>query len=274
LSGHALDFAGGTVVHITAGLASVVAAIVVGQRIDYQRTAVLPHDVTYVLLGAALLWFGWFGFNAGSALSASATAVVAFVNTFLAPATALLVWLLIDLYRAHKATAVGAATAVVVGLVAVTPAAGFISPRSAILLGALAAIPSYIALQIRSRSRLDDSLDVFGAHGVGGIVGALLTGVFASKVWGSPSDGVIAGNAAQMGPQLAGVVAAAAYSAVVTFIILRLIALVIPLRREAARERIGLDVVQHGEEAYSHGEGALLVMQERRTKTRTGEELS
>jgi Amt family ammonium transporter len=272
LSGHALDFAGGTVVHITAGLASVVAALVVGQRIDYQRTAVLPHNVTYVLLGAALLWFGWFGFNAGSALSANATAVVAFVNTFVAPATALVVWLLIDLWRARKATAVGAATAVVVGLVAVTPAAGFISPRSAMLLGGIAAIPSYIALLIRSRSRLDDSLDVFGAHGVGGIVGALLTGVFAAKAWGSPTDGVIGGNPAQMLPQIAGVVAAAAYSAIITFIILRVIGLVIPLRREAARERIGLDVIQHGEEAYSHGEGALLVVQDRRAKARTGEE--
>jgi Amt family ammonium transporter len=271
LSGHALDFAGGTVVHITAGLASVVAALVVGQRIDYHRTAVLPHNVTYVLLGAALLWFGWFGFNAGSALAANATAVVAFVNTFLAPATALVVWLLIDLWRSHKATAVGAATAVVVGLVAITPAAGFVSPRSAILLGGLAAIPSYIALQIRSRTALDDSLDVFGAHGVGGLVGALLTGVFAAKVWGSPTDGVLAGNARQMLPQLAGAIAAAAYSAAITFVILRVIALVVPLRRDATRERIGLDVIQHGEEAYSHGEGALLVMEERRTKTRTHE---
>jgi Amt family ammonium transporter len=271
LSGEALDFAGGTVVHITAGLASVVAALVVGQRIDYHRTAVLPHNVTYVLLGAALLWFGWFGFNAGSALGANATAVVAFVNTFLAPATALVVWLLVDLWRSHKATAVGAATAVVVGLVAITPAAGFVSPRSAILLGALAAIPSYIALQIRSRTALDDSLDVFGAHGVGGLVGALLTGVFAAKAWGSPVDGVLNGNARQMLPQLAGAIAAAAYSAAITFVILRVIALVVPLRRDATRERIGLDVIQHGEEAYSHGEGALLVMEERRIKTRTHE---
>ncbi|HEY0674070.1 MAG TPA: ammonium transporter [Longimicrobiales bacterium] len=271
LSGHALDFAGGTVVHITAGLASVVAAVVVGQRIDYHRTAVLPHNVTYVVLGAALLWFGWFGFNGGSALAANETAVVAFVNTFLAPATTLLVWLLIDLWRARKATAVGAATAVVVGLVAITPAAGFVSPRSAILLGAIAAVPSYFALQVRSRTALDDSLDVFGAHGVGGIVGALLTGVFATRVWGAPIDGVIAGNAALMLPQLAGVVAAALYSSVMTFVILRVIALVIPLRRDATRERIGLDVIQHGEEAYSHGEGALLVIEDRRTKPRVHE---
>jgi Amt family ammonium transporter len=271
LSGHALDFAGGTVVHVTAGMASVVAAIVVGQRIDYHRTAVLPHNVTYVLLGAALLWFGWFGFNAGSALSANATAVVAFVNTFLAPATALVVWLLIDLWRSHKATAVGAATAIVVGLVAITPAAGFISPRSAILLGAIAAVPSYIALQIRSRTALDDSLDVFGAHGVGGMVGALLTGVFAAKAWGAPIDGVFAGNSSLMLAQLAGVIAAALYSATVTFVILRAIALVVPLRRDANRERIGLDIIQHGEEAYSHGEGALLVMEERRGKSRAHE---
>ncbi|HUP90149.1 MAG TPA: ammonium transporter, partial [Longimicrobiales bacterium] len=190
----ALDFAGGTVVHITAGLASIVAATVVGQRRDYGRHAVLPHDVTYVLLGAALLWFGWFGFNAGSALAANATAVVAFVNTMLAPAATLVVWVMLDMWRTKKATAVGAATAIVVGLVAVTPAAGFIAPRGAIILGAIAAVPSYFALQIRSRTRLDDSLDVFGAHGVGGIVGALLTGVLATKAWGSPVDGLAYGN--------------------------------------------------------------------------------
>ncbi len=271
LSGHALDFAGGTVVHITAGFASVVAAIVVGQRIDYHRTAVLPHNVTYVLLGAALLWFGWFGFNAGSALSANATAALAFVNTFLAPATALVVWLLIDLWRARKATAVGAATAVVVGLVAITPAAGFVSPRSAILLGGIAALPSYIALQLRSRTALDDSLDVFGAHGVGGMVGALLTGVFAVTAWGAPTAGLIEGNAQLMLPQVAGVVAAAGYSALMTFLILRAIGLIMPLRRDPSRERIGLDVIQHGEEAYSHGEGAVLVLEERRSKPRSHE---
>jgi ammonium transporter, Amt family len=265
----ALDFAGGTVVHITAGLASVVAAVVVGQRIDYGRNAMLPHNVPYVVLGAALLWFGWFGFNAGSALSANGTAVLAFANTLLAPSATLAVWVILDMWRTKKATAVGAATAMVVGLVAITPAAGFISPRSAIVLGTLAAIPSYIALQIRSRTALDDSLDVFGAHGVGGIVGALLTGVLASKAWGAPADGLIAGNAQLVLFQLAGIAAAAAYSAIMTLIILKFIGVVIPLRRAERVERAGLDVSQHGEEAYSHGEGALLVMQERRTKTRT-----
>jgi len=258
----ALDFAGGTVVHITAGLASVIAAVVVGQRIDYGRQAVLPHDVTYVVLGAALLWFGWFGFNAGSALAANATAVVAFTNTLLAPSATLVMWVLFDLRRTGKATAVGMATAIVVGLVAVTPAAGFISPRAAMLLGAIAAVPSYFALQIRSRTALDDSLDVFGAHGVGGIVGALLTGVLASKVWGSPQDGLVHGNPKLVLIQLAGIVAAAAYSALITFVILRAISMVVPLRRAARVERLGLDVGQHGEEAYSHGEGAVLVRQE------------
>jgi Amt family ammonium transporter len=259
----ALDFAGGTVVHITAGIAAVVAALVVGRRVDYGRHAMLPHDVTYVLLGAALLWFGWFGFNAGSALSASGTAALAFVNTMLAPAATMLVWVVLDLYRTGKATAVGAATAVVVGLVAITPAAGFISPRAALALGVIAVLPSYIVLQIRPRTRLDDSLDVFGAHGVGGMVGALLTGVLASRVWGAPVDGLIHGHPGLLLPQLAGIAAAAGYSALVTFLILRAIALVRPLRRESRGERLGLDVVQHGEEAYSHGEGALLVTQER-----------
>src|SRR5688572_15621249 len=268
----AIDFAGGTVVHITAGLAAVVAAMAVGQRVDYQRHAVLPHNVPYVVLGAALLWFGWFGFNGGSALGANATAVLAFVNTMVAPMATLVVWLALDMRRTGKATAVGAATAIVVGLVAITPAAGFVSPMSAIALGGLAAVPSYIALQIRSRTRLDDSLDVFAAHGVGGIVGALLTGVFASKAWNSPVDGLIAGNAALVGHQLIALLAAGVYSAVMTFIILRAIMLVIPLRRPLPQERMGLDVMQHGEEAYSQGEGALLVMQERRREPRTPEE--
>ena len=264
----ALDFAGGTVVHITAGLASVVAAVVVGQRIDYGRNAVLPHNVTYVLLGAALLWFGWFGFNAGSALAANGVAVVAFVNTMLAPAATLVVWVMMDMRRTRKATAVGAATAIVVGLVAVTPAAGFIAPRGAIVLGALAALPSYFALHIRSRTALDDSLDVFGAHGVGGIVGALLTGVLASKAWGAPTDGLAYGNPRLVLLQLVGITAAAAYSAVATFVILKIINAIIPLRRAERSERMGLDVAQHGEEAYSHGEGALLVVQGPRVSRR------
>src|SRR5690242_17147055 len=171
----AWDFAGGTVVHVNAGAAALVAALVVGKRSGFGASSILPHNVPTVLLGAGLLWFGWFGFNAGSALAASPIAALAFVTTMLAPAATLLVWTLLDFMRLGKGTAVGAATAIVVGLVAVTPAAGFISPMNAIFLGAIAAVPSYFALIIRAKTTLDDSLDVVAAHGVGGTVGALLT---------------------------------------------------------------------------------------------------
>ncbi len=255
----ALDFAGGTVVHVNAGVGALVAALVLGPRKDYGRQALLPHSVPFVLLGTALLWFGWFGFNGGSALGANASAVLAFVNTMLAPMGTLVVWMFLDLARTGRATAVGAATAVVIGLVAITPAAGFVPPISAIALGALAALPSHYAIVWRSRTGLDDSLDVLSAHGVGGAVGALLTGVFAVKVWGG-ADGLLAGNPEQLGRQAVAVCATAAYSAVGTFAILKLIGLVAPLRAPGREEGIGMDVPQHGEEAYSSGEGAILVM--------------
>ncbi len=177
----ALDFAGGTVVHVNAGVAALVAALVLGPRKDFARQAFLPHNVPFTLLGAGLLWFGWFGFNAGSALAAGPIAGLAFTTTFLAPMGTLVVWSLLDLMRNGKATAVGCATAIVVGLVAITPAAGFVSPISGLILGALSAVPSYYALVWRARTRLDDSLDVVAAHGLGGTVGALLTGVFAEN---------------------------------------------------------------------------------------------
>ena len=169
-----------------------------GPRKDYARQATLPHHVPFVLLGAGLLWFGWFGFNGGSALAANASAALAFVNTFLAPMATLVVWTLLDLRRSGKATAVGAATAIVVGLVAVTPAAGFVSPLSALALGAVAAFPSYFAILWRARTRLDDSLDVVAAHGLGGTVGALLTGVLAEKAWNGTADGLLFGNPRQL----------------------------------------------------------------------------
>ena len=177
----ALDFAGGTVVHVNAGVAALVAALVVGKRQEYPSSSLLPHNVPFVLLGAGLLWFGWFGFNAGSALAASPIAALAFVTTMLAPAATLVVWTFLDAIRSGKPTAVGGATAIVVGLVAITPAAGSSARSTRSLLGAIAAVPSYIALQIRARTNLDDSLDVVAAHGVGGTVGALLTGVFADQ---------------------------------------------------------------------------------------------
>ena len=209
----ALDFAGGTVVHVTAGAAALVAAFVLGPRKDYGRLAFLPHNVAFTLLGAGLLWFGWFGFNAGSALAANASAALAFVNTMMAPAAALVAWTLLDLRRTGKATAVGAATAIVVGLVAVTPAAGYVSPLGAMALGFVAAFPSYFALQWRTRTRLDDSLDVVAAHGLGGTVGALLTGVLAQKAWSGAADGLLFGNPRQLAVQALAVAAAMAFSA-------------------------------------------------------------
>ena len=179
----ALDFAGGTVVHVNAGIAALVAAIVVGKRRDYPSSSLLPHSVPLTLLGAGLLWFGWFGFNAGSAVAANGIAGLAFTTTMLAPAATLVVWTFCDMLRSKKATAVGAATAIVVGLVAVTPAAGFISPMNAIILGGIAAIPSYLALMIRAKTSLDDSLDVVAAHGVGGTVGALLTAIGVTEIY-------------------------------------------------------------------------------------------
>jgi Amt family ammonium transporter len=251
----ALDFAGGTVVHVNAAVAAVVAAVVVGKRTAYPSSSMLPHNVPFVLLGAGLLWFGWFGFNSGSALAASPIAGLAFVTTMFAPAATLVVWTILDVMRSGKPTAVGAATAIVVGLVAITPAAGFISPMNAMLLGGFAAIPSYIALQVRAKTSLDDSLDVLAAHGVGGTVGALLTGVFAEKALNGVGDGLLYGNPKQVLVQGAAILAAIVYSGLMSFILLKLIGLVLPLRASLTDESDGLDVTQHGEEAYIQGEG-------------------
>ena len=260
MSRGALDFAGGTVVHINAGVSAVVAALVLGSRKDYGRTAVLPHNVPFVLLGAGLLWFGWFGFNGGSALAANGLAGLAFTNTFLAPAAALVAWTLLDYFRTGKATAVGGATGIVVGLVAVTPAAGFISPLSALILGAVAPFPSYFMIQLRSRTRIDDSLDVFAGHGIGGLTGALLTGVLAQKLWNpAGSDGLLFGNPHQLAVQALACLSAAAYAGIMTFAILKGLGLVMSLRAVPRIEGVGMDLSQHGEEAYASGEGSILV---------------
>jgi ammonium transporter, Amt family len=256
-----LDFAGGTVVHINAGVSALVAALVLGTRKDYSRQAILPHNVPFVLLGAGLLWFGWFGFNGGSALAANELAALAFTNTFLAPMATLVVWVMLDYFRTGRATAVGGATGIVIGLVAITPAAGFISPTNALLLGAIAAFPSYFAIVVRSRTRLDDSLDVFAGHGLGGITGALLTGVFASKLWNpAGSDGLLAGNSGQLATQALGVASSVVYAGLATFLILKGLSLVTALRAEPRVEGQGMDLSQHGEEAYANGEGSILVM--------------
>jgi Amt family ammonium transporter len=252
----ALDFAGGTVVHVNAGVAALVAALVVGRRQEYRSSPLLPHSVPLTLLGSGLLWFGWFGFNAGSALAANNIAGLAFVTTMLAPAATLVVWTFLDLARSGKPTAVGAATAIVVGLVAVTPAAGFVSPMSAILLGGIAAVPSYFGLVIRAKTALDDSLDVVAAHGVGGTVGALLTGVFAERSLNGLADGLLFGNPGQVVTQATAVAAAIVYSGVMSFILLKIIGAVIPLRASESDEGAGLDITQHGEEAYMHVGGA------------------
>jgi ammonium transporter, Amt family len=248
----ALDFAGGTVVHVNAAIAALVAAILLGKRQDYPSASLLPHNIPFTLLGAGLLWFGWFGFNAGSALAASPIAALAFVTTMLAPAATLVVWTFLDMVRSGKPTAVGAATAIVVGLVAITPAAGFISPMSAVALGAIAAVPSYLGLMVRVKTSLDDSLDVVAAHGVGGTVGALLTGVFAQKSLNGIADGALFGNPYQLVIQGAAILAVLVYSGIVSFILLKLIGLVIPLRASESAETEGLDVSMHGEEAYLH----------------------
>ena len=255
----ALDFAGGAVVHVNAATAALVAAVVVGARKDYGRHAILPHNVPFTMLGAGLLWFGWFGFNAGSAMATGNIATLAFANTMFAPAATLATWTLLDLMRGGTVTAVGAATAIVVGLVVITPAAGYISPLSAVIMGALGAFPSYFALIYRAKTKLDDSLDVVAAHGLGGATGAILTGVFADAAWSGTGNGLLGGHPTQVLTQVASVVIVLAYSGVATFLILKVLGALMPLRSEARDEKMGLDVLDHGEEAYTEGDGAILV---------------
>ncbi|MCX5662632.1 MAG: ammonium transporter [Planctomycetota bacterium] len=264
----ALDFAGGTVVHINAAAAALVAAIVVGKRKDFGRQALLPHNVPLVLLGAGALWFGWFGFNGGSALASNASAATAFTNTMLAPCATMVAWTLLDLLRTGKVTGVGCGTGIVVGLVAITPAAGFLSPTSAMAVGLIAAFPSYFAIIIRAKTSLDDSLDVFAAHGLGGITGALLTGVFADETWGGAGNkGLLNGNPGQLLIQAEAIVGTLVYSLVVSFILIKIIGFLLPLKATDAQQGVGLDVVDHGEEAYSNGEGAVLILENESTST-------
>ncbi|MFN2571251.1 MAG: ammonium transporter [Gemmatimonadales bacterium] len=254
----ALDFAGGTVVHVSAGVSALVAAWFLGPRRDFRRMPMSPHNVPLVLIGAGLLWFGWFGFNAGSALAANGIAALAFVNTNSAAAAAVLTWAVLDSMRTGKITAVGAATGAVVGLVGITPAAGYVTAPAALAIGVLSVFISYFAIQLRSRSRLDDSLDVFSCHGLAGIGGALLTGVFASKV-ANPGggDGVLSGHPGQLLVQLYAVLAAVIIAAVGTIAILALLRATFGTRARIADEMIGLDLSEHGEEAYFGGEAGL-----------------
>ena len=254
-----LDFAGGIPVEMGSGFSALAAALVVGARKDYGRQALLPHNSMYVLLGAGLLWFGWFGFNGGSGFSAGQAGVLAFTNTLLCPAATLLVWFVLDLVRDRRVTAIGAATAIIVGCVGITPAAGLISPMAALLLGAVAALPSYAAIMWRPRTRLDETLDVLAAHGVAGLTGILFIGFFAQRSWNGLADGLAFGDAAQVGEQALAVLVVPAYAFVMTFLLLKLVELVVPLRATDGEQALGMDIVQHGEEAYATGEGAILV---------------
>jgi len=251
----ALDFAGGTVVHVSAGASALVAALVLGRRQDAGRAVIVPHNVPFTLVGAGLLWFGWFGFNAGSALAVGELATTAFVATHIAAASALATWVILDLVIAGRATAVGAATGAVVGLVAITPAAGFVTPLSAMAIGALGASASFAAMQWRAKTRIDDALDVFACHGVGGVVGALLTGVFASKaVNPAGADGLLLGNPGLVLTQLLAVVATIVLAGGMTFVVLHAIRAVMGLRVPIGAELRGLDVSEHGEAAYHGGD--------------------
>jgi Amt family ammonium transporter len=257
-----LDWAGGVPVEMASGFSAFAAAVVVGARKDFGRLALLPHNSVYALLGASLLWFGWFGFNSGSALTAGAPATLSFANTLLAPAGTLVTWMVLDHIRAGKPTAIGVATAIIVGAVGITPAAGYVSPMSALLLGALAALPCYAFIVWRPRTRLDETLDVLAAHGIAGLTGMLFIGFFAQQSWNGISDGLFFGDAAQLGWQALAVLVAPLYAFGGTFLLLRLIGLVSPLRVSEREEGLGMDVTQHGEEAYATGEGAVLLSTE------------
>jgi Amt family ammonium transporter len=257
-----LDYAGGVPVEMGSGFSAFAAALAVGARKDYGRQALLPHNAVYALLGAGLLWFGWFGFNGGSGYATGHSDVLAFTNTLLTPACTLVVWFMLDLFRGGRVTAIGAATAIIVGCVAITPAAGYISPAWAMVLGAVAAVPSYAMIQWRPRTRLDETLDVLGAHGLAGFTGILFIGFFAQRLWNGVSNGLFTGHPGQLGWQALAALAAPAYAFVGTYFILRVLGLFMTLRVSERDEAVGMDVAEHGEEAYTSGEGAILVMPE------------
>jgi ammonium transporter, Amt family len=255
-----LDFAGGTVVHITSGVSALVCALYLGKRVGYPAVKMAPHSVVLSFIGACLLWVGWFGFNAGSALSSGPLATSAFVNTHLGAASAAIGWMVAEWIRQGKPSALGGISGAVAGLVAITPAAGFVQPMSSLLIGLLAGLVCYtmVAL-VKQRLGYDDSLDAFGVHGVGGTLGALLTGIFASSVINPVFKdavgktlpvGVIEGNWGQLGNQIVGILIAIVLSVVGTLILLKLVDLVIGLRMSPEEEMEGMDVTQHGEEGY------------------------
>ncbi|CAD0227506.1 Ammonium transporter [Planktothrix agardhii] len=246
-----LDFAGGTVVHISSGVSAVVIVWMIGSRKSFMVVPHAPHNVPFVLLGIGMLWFGWFGFNAGSALSVGSLATVAFVATMVSASAGGLTWAIVEWYLRGKPTAVGIASGFLAGLVGITPAAGFVTPVGAILIGSITTVCCFYAVSWRVKLEFDDSLDTYSVHGVGGTVGAILTGVFATKsVNPAGFDGLLYGNPGQLIPQIVGVVATYVFAGAGTFVIIKILGSLMELRVKPMVEEQGLDIDQHGEEAY------------------------
>jgi Amt family ammonium transporter len=244
----ALDFAGGTVVHLSSGVSALMIALILGKRIGYPHERMTPHNLPMTLLGAGLLWFGWFGFNAGSALSSGSSAALAFTTTQTAAAAGALSWMLAEWFHAGKPSALGAASGIVAGLVVITPAAGFVTPGWALLMGLSAGLVCYGGVMMKHRFGYDDSLDAFGVHGIGGAWGAIATGIFATV----GATGLIGGNVHQLWVQLLGVVAGGGYAIVVTLLLLFVLGKTMGLRVEKDDERMGLDQSSHSETGYNY----------------------
>jgi Amt family ammonium transporter len=247
----ALDFAGGTVVHVNAGISALALALVLGPRLGFKEKETMePNNIPYVILGAALLWFGWFGFNAGSALTAGGLASNAFVTTNTAAASAAFTWMMLG-WSSRRPSVLGAATGAVVGLVAITPAAGFVQPWAAIPIGVIAAVLSYYVMIWRNKAnKVDESLDVFACHGVGGAWGALATGIFATVAVNSAGSGLIDGNIKQVFIQLAAILVVMVYAFGVSWVLAKILDATMGLRVQQEEEIVGLDISQHGERAY------------------------
>jgi Amt family ammonium transporter len=246
-----LDFAGGIVVHLTSGISALVCALVLGHRQGFKNNGIAAHNITLTILGMALLWFGWYGFNSGSALAMNKIATAAFFNTHLGAAAGATMWMAISWYKLGQPRVIGAASGIVAGLAAVTPAVGFITPLSALIIGFIAGAACYFVVEHLVKGRVDDSLDVFGIHGIGGIIGVISLGIFATtEVNPSGTDGLLAGNVLFLGKQLIALIVVSSYAALVSFILLKLVDIFIGLRVSTHEEKDGLDLTQHGEAAY------------------------
>jgi Amt family ammonium transporter len=247
-----LDFAGGLVVHLTCGMAALASVMVIGPRKKFGTASVMPHNLTMTLLGTGLLWFGWFGFNGGSALAANEIAGVAFTATHLGGMAGMAMWTAMEWIRDGKPTTLGAASGAIAGLATITPAAGFVGPNGAIAIGLLAGLCCYLAVSFKNRIGFDDSLDVVGIHGLGGLLGTFCLGIFASKaVNPGGADGLLAGNAAFLGTQVFGILVVGVYAFIVSWVLCKLVDSLMGLRVTAESETIGLDQAEHSETAYN-----------------------